>query len=183
MQHQASTGIEAQGSFHYGALHRSLPSVRRGGQICRLCSGHVTSKHADNEINFPLERHRVFSYLCENLVALSEAAVHVLLLFWRWYDVIRLPQSSSGIYQLQRVVVWRRDDAALGQVYGTWSDVGISICKMNAISSRLKTHHGPKATPVHTELVGSGWQLQGLNPAITGVFPFARYATPSGCVP
>lgn len=55
------------------------------------------------------------SYLSKNLVALSKAAVHVLLLLWWRHDVVGLPQSSSGIHQLQRVVVWRRNDAALGK--------------------------------------------------------------------
>lgn len=52
-------------------------------------------------------------YLGKNLVALGKAAVHVLLLLWRRHDVVGLPQSSSCVNQLKRVVVWRSDDAAL----------------------------------------------------------------------
>lgn len=52
-------------------------------------------------------------YLSENFVALGEASVHVLLLRRRWHDVIGLKQSSSGVHQLQRVVVWRSNQASL----------------------------------------------------------------------
>ena len=63
-------------------------------------------------------------YLCENLVTLGKASVHVLLLGRQGHDVVRLEQPSGGVHELQRVVVWRRDDAPL-----TWSNRGTGQCR------------------------------------------------------
>lgn len=51
--------------------------------------------------------------LRENLVALGKTSVHVLLLSRQGHDVVGLEQPSGGVHELQRVVVWRRDDAPL----------------------------------------------------------------------
>ena len=124
--YQPSSKSEPQCTYRH-AVHISYISFRctsdafacdspsRAGSCGQCCNRGLCSKTCQC---VPLKSQRgvvtlVQTYLCEDLVALGKASVHVLLLGWQGHDVVGLKQSSSGVHQLQRVVVWRRYDAPL----------------------------------------------------------------------